>query len=292
MQKRILGLSRKEHLVYILAIIIAGGYFQRKTSTQARLQSAIEDIVPIATNYLAEINQVLWFDFRYDWDIFPHEPIVDYWTRAEAIKQQTSAFSDTLNRIGQYQNQKELLSALQVQLGRMSALSDTILRICNTDSACAMRLKKALPDAEAFDVKQLAGTLNSAKQADIVRLIQTLQLRVQLMGAIGILYCYEQPLAHRIRYRPVPEIFGTKTCVKVGETFDADFFLRSCVEENFTITINGRQYPRQGGMAKYKRRYSTPGRHLLEVRIIYQSPFDSTRPYVFTKLFEVHVGPQ
>lgn len=59
-----------------------------------------------------------------------------------------------------------------------------------------------------------------------------------------------------------------------------------------TATINGKEYPVENGLVRFRKRFSRPGQHILDVRLTLQPEEEGTAPKYYNKAFLVQVCPR
>ncbi|MBK9335615.1 MAG: hypothetical protein IPM98_03085 [Lewinellaceae bacterium] len=113
----------------------------------------------------------------------------------------------------------------------------------------------------------------------------------------AITYLKEQIDALEPEWAVVPQFAIsalTPACPVVGDLLDAEIFA-SCYKKDDLVraaTINGKSYPVENGLVRFRKRFSTPGRHILDVKFTLQSEEEGAEPKYYSKDFEVQVCPR
>lgn len=281
MKKRFLGLDWKEHLLYILLLLAVGWFFNRKTTEQARLHDTMEAVFPVAAQAISYMH--LMERIHQNADYYRSERRETYRTRAMAIRTWVESTGAALERIAGMQDVKDQRKELAPVLEQLVHLPDSILLVCDSDSAIGQQLRKILPD-EIWSIA--AEYLPKAEQPELARLANALRIRMDLAVNAGLRYIFLQVKEDEIQYAYLPVLTMHQPCPSVGELFEVEIHLdRYFTERDFEIMINGRRYVSDRGLVHFAQRFERPGKH--KIRVHRELPWGGDEDE-----FEVEVQPR
>ncbi len=294
MKKRLLGLDWKEHVIYATLLLATGWFFQHKTTEQARLNGIMEEVFPLAAQAISNRQDRNPLNYIYLGTDQDHSDRGEtYRMRAKSIQIWVKISGLELERAAgildvEYQR-KELAPLLE----QLPHLHDSILLVCDSDSAIGQRLRKIFPD-EFWDMA--AEQLPKAEQPELARLANALRVRAELAANAGLQYCfsriYDFDYDYKKRYAHLPVLTARQPCPRVGELFEAEIYLdRYFTEQDFEIMINGRRYVSDNGVMQFEERFARPGKHKIKARFV--SPLNEEgAKFDFEREFEVEVWPR
>ncbi len=291
MRKQFLFLRLYEHLAYCGLLLLAFGFFQQKEKEQMQVREGGVHLVPLATEAIARVNGGQLYKIASLAYSNPIRPILKHRRSAENISELAQSLARQLESAAQRSYPKVEYDTLMRLTAAVQALGDTILQNTRPDTGMANWVKAVLHGADVL-LQAWPDTCSDAERAQFCRY---LQLRVAVLESGALTYFKEQIDALEPEWAVVPQLsLRISSCPVVGDLFDADVFASLYKKHDLvhTATINGKEYPVENGLVRFRKRFSAPGRHILDVKFTLQSEEEGAAPKYYSKDFAVQVCPR
>lgn len=291
MRKQFLFLRLYEHLAYCGLLLLAFWFFQQKEKEQVQVREVGASLVPLATEAIARVNGGQLYKIE-DWAYSnPIRPILKHRRSAENISELAKSLARQLESAADRSYPKVEYDTLMHLVTAVQALGDTIRQNTHPDTGMANWVEAVLHGADVL-LQAWPDTCSDAERAQFCRY---LQLRVAVLESGALAYFKEKIDALEPEWAVVPQLsLGMSSCPVVGDLFDADIFASLYKKHDLvhTATINGQEYPVENGLVRFRKQFSTPGPHYLDVRLTLQSEEEDSEPKHYGKVFLVQVCPR
>jgi hypothetical protein len=291
MRKRFLFLRLYEHLAYCGLLLLAFWYFQQKEKEQEQVQEVGAHLVPLATKAITRFRHTQWDELQHSASSNPIRPILKHRRSAENISELAKSLAQQLESAAQRSYPNVEYETLVRLTAAVQALGDTIRQNTRPDTGMANWVKAVLRGADVL-LQTWPDTCSDAERAQFCRY---LQLRVAVLESGALTYFKEQIDALEPEWAVVPQLsLRISSCPVVGDLFDADIFASLYKKHDLvhTATINGKEYPVENGLVRFRKRFSASGRHILDVKFTLQSEEEGAEPKYYSRDFEVQVCPR
>ncbi|MCB0533390.1 MAG: hypothetical protein KDD14_14405 [Saprospiraceae bacterium] len=265
------------HLIYLLLLGGFIGYYQNQLEQERLTQKLCGETIKLAMPFLDGYSRYLHDEIEKNAAAYLNDHTWKYRVFADSAQKAHAHF---VSRLDQESGSisKGLPSALK-------ALADTLNRVSDDDPAVAFHIENAILKRD-FMTALKPGALALEYQKAV------LMLRAR-SSELAVLEYGEQKTGGGCGFDVhLPAMNYSYLNPKVGELFQAEVYLSNYFSDpqgNMEITVDGDTLSIREGLAHYKRRFPSAGRHTLEVQINLQvGPEIQT----YTKLFEVNVLPR
>ncbi len=291
----------RRDMVYLAAIVGLVGWmvFDYQGKLNRALIAELTETSRIAQSQTEQFSRYFSAEIQKEADAFP-ENNKGIWPRtrqiSELIQRANLAVQDVRRTkyIGMEPVRKLSGTEIEDLQLKFKVLADSlVLLLSNADPYWIKSIQQLLySDSAACSRANWAALSPDLGPKQAAAGLSNLVSRIEAAGFIAIHSCYQetQPGDRLICYPWMPVMAATRSVVRPGELFDADFFLTeySLRTENLAVFVDGKPVAKNDGLAHYRRRFNTPGVHYLNVRIDVTNPYTKqVSPYI--KTFEVLV---
>ncbi len=281
MKARIFNQHWPTHLFYLLLLGGLIWYYQNQLEQERRAQQLFGETIKLAIPYLDGYSRNLHDEIEKNAAAYLSDENRKYRVFADSARKAHAHF---VSRFEQESGSisKDLPIALK-------ALADTLNRVSDDDPTVAFHIENAILKRD-FLTALKPGAALALLDPEYQKAVLTLRTRSSELAVLeygaqktggGCEFDLHQPAMNYSFLNP-----------KVGELFQADVYLSnyfSYPEGKMEITVDGDTLPIREGLANFKRRFASAGRHRLEVQINLQVGPEKLN---YTKLFEVNVLPR
>lgn len=190
-------------------------------------------------------------------------------------------------------NRKSLTSKqVDTLLQRAIELQDSLLLLGGRDPI----LKKAMPDLLlSLPQNQIGKFLTESKTDFLLLTLQNIQARTEICKSTLLTFFSDhigRPLHSGCSFF-APAFSVENPAPKIGELYTADIFLSAFYTraDNIRIYVNGRELKVNDGVARFQRRYDTPGEKTYAVKVLVTNPYTKEEKE-YNKYFRINVLPQ
>lgn len=291
MRKRVLFLRLYEHLAYCGLLLLTFWFFQQKENERGQLRQTGAHLILLATETITWFGNAQMDEIQHLANSNGIRPVLKHRRSAKNISELAESLALNLESAAHRSYPGVERDTLMRLATAVQALGDTILQNTRRDTGMANWVEAVLHGMDVL-LQEWPDTCSDVERA---RFCRYLQLRVAVLEFGALTYFKEKIDALEPEWAVVPQLSLSMTsCPVVGDLFDADIFASLYKKHDLihTATINGKEYPVENGLVHFRKRFSRPGRHILDVRLTLQQEEEGAAPKYYSKAFLVQVCPR